>query len=107
MDAHRVYGGETGRRPAGREAVIHRKRSGDMFGAKILQTRTVTMMDKTVTVSIYMRHNGRCFATTFFSDKDIIITDGISLEETFERHTKILPIAIKCRKAAYEFCCQP
>ncbi|MDR3580103.1 MAG: hypothetical protein P4L44_09090 [Oryzomonas sp.] len=75
-----------------------------MFGADIVRARNVMVMGNNVTVKIFMRHNGRYFAVTSFSERDIIITDGVSAEETLKHHTSILPLAISCRRARSENC---
>jgi hypothetical protein len=49
-------------------------------------------------VQVFGRDNGKYFALTRFSDSDIMIIDGISLEEVLERHCFSLPIAVGCRR---------
>ncbi len=53
-------------------------------------------------IMVYCREDGRHFAKTQFSDGDIIINDGVSLEEALDKHEKLLPLAISTRKVMEE-----
>ncbi len=54
-------------------------------------------------IMVYCREDGRHFAKTFFADDDIIINDGLSLEEALAKHERLLPLAISSRKLLHEF----
>lgn len=54
-------------------------------------------------IMVFCRADGRHFAKTLFSEGDIIINDGSSLEEALARHEKLLPLAISSRKVLHDF----
>jgi hypothetical protein len=49
-------------------------------------------------IKIFRRSNGRHFAMTRFSDRDIIVSDGHSIEDTLKIHSSCLPLAVGCRR---------
>ncbi len=49
-------------------------------------------------IMVFCRSDGRHFAKTYFSEGDIIINDGPTLEEALARQEKLLPLAISSRK---------
>jgi hypothetical protein len=49
-------------------------------------------------IRVFRRSNGRHFAMTRFSDSDIIVSDGHSLEDTLRVHSCCLPLAVSCRR---------
>jgi hypothetical protein len=49
-------------------------------------------------VQVYCREDGRHFAKTHLGGEDIIINDGMTLDEVLERHTELLPLAVSTRK---------
>jgi len=54
-------------------------------------------------ILVFCREDGRHFAKTHFSEGDIIINDGSSLEEALAKHEKLLPLAISSRKVMHGF----
>ena len=49
-------------------------------------------------IEIYVRHDGSHYARTEFTPHDVIISDGISLEDALLKHKRLLPLAISSRK---------
>lgn len=49
-------------------------------------------------VLVYCRDDGRHFAKTHLGGEDIIINDGISLEEVLVKHESLLPLAVSTRR---------
>lgn len=50
-------------------------------------------------IEVYCRPDGRYFATTAFEeDDDVIASDGISLEETLDKHRRLIPLAVMSRQ---------
>lgn len=54
-------------------------------------------------IMVFCRSDGRHFAKTFFSEGDIIINDGSSLEDALAKHEKLLPLAVSTRRVMQEF----
>ncbi len=54
-------------------------------------------------IAVFCRSDGRHFAKTHFSEGDIIINDGHTLEEALDRHEKLLPLAISSRRVMRDF----
>ncbi len=54
-------------------------------------------------ISVFCRSDGRHFAKTHFSEGDIIINDGPTLEEALSRHEKLLPLAISSRRVMRDY----
>ncbi len=54
-------------------------------------------------IMVFCRADGRHFAKTHFSEGDIIINDGATLEEALAKHEKLLPLAISSRKVMHGF----
>jgi len=48
-------------------------------------------------IKVFRRSNGRHFAMTRFSDSDVIVSDGHSIEDTLKIHSSCLPLAVGCR----------
>lgn len=49
-------------------------------------------------VLVFCRDDGRHFAKTHLGGEDIIINDGVTLEEVLKKHEQILPLAISTRR---------
>jgi hypothetical protein len=49
-------------------------------------------------VLVYCRNDGRHFAKTHLGGEDIIINDGISLEDVLNKHENLLPLAVSTRR---------
>jgi hypothetical protein len=58
----------------------------------------VELLGDHYTIAVFIREDGRFIATTRFTDEDIIINDGDSLEEALGRHERLLPLAVSSRK---------
>ena len=54
-------------------------------------------------MSVYCRKDGRYFALTRLTGKDIIISDGCSPEAALARHREALPLAVDSRMILREF----
>jgi hypothetical protein len=54
-------------------------------------------------IMVFCRSDGRHFAKTRFSEEDIIINDGPTLEEALAKHERLLPLAISSRKVMRDF----
>jgi hypothetical protein len=54
-------------------------------------------------ILVFRMADGRHFAKTHFSEGDIIINDGSSLEEALAKHQRLLPLAISSRKVMHDF----
>ena len=52
-------------------------------------------------IEVFSRPDGSHFARTAFSPQDVIISDGISLEDVLLRHQDLLPLAIHSRQMHY------
>ena len=52
-------------------------------------------------IEVFSRSNGSHFARTIFSPQDVIISDGISLEEVLLKHHDLLPLAIHSRQMPF------
>lgn len=53
-------------------------------------------------VLVFSREEGGHLAKTFFDENDIIINDGISLEEALAKHERLLPLAVNSRQILRE-----
>ena len=49
-------------------------------------------------IEVFLRPDGSHFARTAFSPQDVIISDGISLEDVLGKHQNLLPLAIHSRQ---------
>lgn len=49
-------------------------------------------------IRVFCAADGRHYAKTRFSDNDIIINDGPSLDAALSKHTSLLPLAISSRE---------
>lgn len=64
----------------------------------LVHTADIEYLGDCYQVMIFCRNDGRHFAKTFFAKDDIIISDGISMEDTLAKHERLLPLAISSRK---------
>lgn len=53
-------------------------------------------------IHVYRRIDGRYFAKTRFGENDIIINDGLSLEEALTKHERVLPLAVTSRHLLHQ-----
>jgi len=49
-------------------------------------------------IEVFARPDGSHFARTIFSPSDVIISDGISLDQVLLKHQDLLPLAIRSRQ---------
>jgi len=52
-------------------------------------------------IEVFCRPDGSHFARTIFSPQDVIISDGVSLDEVLLKHQDLLPLAIHSRKMPF------
>jgi hypothetical protein len=64
---------------------------------KLVLETTLKAMGKEYPVRIFQSPGGKHFAMTSFSDTDIIVSDGVLLEDTLAAHARSLPLAVSCR----------
>lgn len=49
-------------------------------------------------IEVFARPDGSHFARTVFSPRDVIISDGINLDDVLLKHRDLLPLAIRSRQ---------
>lgn len=49
-------------------------------------------------VQVFCREDGRHFAKTHLGGGDIIINDGLSLQDVLVKHSELLPLAVSTRR---------
>jgi len=74
-----------------------------MISESLVHKGTVQVGDDTYEVLVFLRQDGRHIAKTFFDREDVIINDGLSLEEALDRHHRLLPLAIDSRRIVEDF----
>lgn len=52
-------------------------------------------------VEVFSRPDGSHFARTVFSPQDVIICDGVNLDDVLLKHQDLLPLAIHSRQMQY------
>lgn len=52
-------------------------------------------------IEVFSRPDGSYFARTVFSSRDVIISDGLSLEEVLLKHQDLLPLAVHSRQMQF------
>jgi len=73
-----------------------------MKGLTLVHTGAVNVKGEEYSVKVFCRDDGRHFAKTAFTDADIIINDGATLDEVLHKHRELLPLAISSRKMRSE-----
>lgn len=73
-----------------------------MRGLKLVHEGTLSVQGEEFEVKVFCRDDGRHFAKTSFSDSDVIINDGQTLEEVLSRHQELLPLAVRSRRMNLE-----
>jgi hypothetical protein len=48
-------------------------------------------------IEVFLRPDGGHFARTVFSPEDVIISDGVSLDDVLLKHRNLLPLAVRSR----------
>ncbi len=67
----------------------------------LVHTTHCTIAGHDYEILIFRRADGTHVAKTFFTPLDVIINDGISLEEALSRHQRLLPLAVNSRELLY------
>jgi hypothetical protein len=57
-------------------------------------------------IFVYSRPDGSHIAKTFFTPDDVIINDGVSLDEVLAKHQSLLPLAVASRMILRDFLCR-
>lgn len=52
-------------------------------------------------IEVFSRPDGSHFARTAFSPHDVIISDGLSLNDVLFKHQQLLPLAIRSRQMPF------
>lgn len=73
-----------------------------MHDGILVHTANIEHLGDCYQVMVFCRNDGRHFAKTSFAKDDIIISDGISMEDTLAKHELLLPLAISSRKMLQE-----
>lgn len=68
----------------------------------LVHTCRLAIADQEYEVQVFRRSDGSFFARTPFTSSDVIINDGISLEEVLARHQRLLPLAVNSRRLLAE-----
>lgn len=74
-----------------------------MSGETLVHNATYRLFGRDYEILVFCRPNGTHVAKTIFSSEDVIINDGISLEDALERHTRLLPLAVNSRQMLEDF----
>ncbi len=69
-----------------------------MTSETVVHQSDVELQGDRYTITVFMRGDGRYVATTRFADDDIIINDGMTVEDVLSRHERLLPLAVSSRK---------
>lgn len=65
---------------------------------KLVHKTSLEVADKHYEVLVYSRPDGSHIAKTFFNANDVIINDGVSMEEVLVKHRQLLPLAVNSRE---------
>lgn len=74
-----------------------------MEDATLMHYAELTIGGAAYPISVYCREDGKYFALTQLAGRDIVISDGKSLEEALMRHQGVLPLAVGSRMILREF----
>lgn len=69
-----------------------------MRNGKLVHEAHVKVDGESFQVLVYCRDDGRHFAKTHLGGEDIIINDGVTLEDVLHVHEQVLPLAISTRR---------
>jgi hypothetical protein len=83
--------------------IMHFPGRAEMSEETLVHKTDIVLHGDTYQIMVFCRADGRHFAKTHFSEGDIIINDGSSLEEALAKHEKLLPLAISSRKVRHDF----
>lgn len=68
----------------------------------LVHQKTIEVGGEDYQISVYSCADGRHYAKTYFSDYDVIINDGFSLQEALHKQEQLLPLAVNSRKIMKE-----
>lgn len=68
-----------------------------MTEENIIHETELNVSGKNYSVQVFSGASGKYYSQTRLGESDVIIIDGISVEDVLERHRFSLPIAIDCR----------
>jgi len=71
----------------------------------LIHTTELQIDGRPYEVAVYLRSDGSHIARTIFAPGDIIIHDGLSLEEVLDKHRRMLPLAVDSRQLVKELRC--
>ena len=74
---------------------------GLMESIQLVHQLTCDFEGEKYLIEVFSRPDGSHFARTVFSQRDVIISDGISLEEVLLKHQDLLPLAIHSRQMPF------
>ncbi len=69
-----------------------------MGSEKLIHKSCLQISEQEYEILVFCRGGERFIAKTFFSPQDVIINDGLSLEEVLGKHRRLLPLAVNSRK---------
>lgn len=78
-------------------------RESVMETEKLVHQSHIHFSGRDYEVLVYSRPDGSHVAKTFFHPGDVIINDGLSLEEVLCKHRNLLPLAVNSRHILAEF----
>ena len=64
----------------------------------LVHTVSCAIADTEYEVLVFRRPDGSHVAKTFFTPNDVIINDGLSLDEVLDKHQRLLPLAVNSRE---------
>ena len=68
-----------------------------MIGETLVHKTEVELNGDCYEILVFCRDDGRYFARTSFGENDIIIHDGLSLEDVLSKHENVLALAVTSR----------
>jgi hypothetical protein len=68
-----------------------------MDSEKLVHSCRLDILGSEYEVLVFSRQDGSFVAKTVFSSEDVIINDGLSLEDALDRHRRLLPLAVDSR----------
>lgn len=63
----------------------------------LVHTSIIEIAGREYEIVIYSRPDGSHFARTAFGPNDVILNDGVSLDEVLAKHRNLLPLAVNSR----------
>jgi hypothetical protein len=69
-----------------------------MSGERLVHEGDMEFQGVRYEIRVFCADDGRHYAKTRFSDDDIIINDGPTLNDVLSKHASLLPLAVHSRK---------